>query len=74
MFAYNAKGPGFQPQSYVKPGIAVYARNPSTEEREASWDDRYRAGELAPWLRTLTAFPEDLGSISSTHRASHNYL
>jgi hypothetical protein len=31
-------------------------------------------GEVAQWLRALTTFPEDLGSISSTHMAAHNCL
>jgi hypothetical protein len=32
------------------------------------------AGEMTQWLRALTAFPEDLGSIPSTHMAAHNCL
>jgi hypothetical protein len=31
------------------------------------------AGEMVQWLRALTALPEDLGSIPSTH-IFHNYL
>jgi hypothetical protein len=30
------------------------------------------AGEMAQWLRALAAFPEDLDSISSIHRAAYN--
>jgi hypothetical protein len=30
------------------------------------------AGEMAQQLRALTALPEDLGSIPSTHMAAHN--
>ena len=33
-----------------------------------------RAGEMAQWLKALTALPEDPGSILSTHIAAHNYL
>ena len=32
------------------------------------------AGEMAQWLRALTALPEDPGSILSTHMAAHNCL
>ena len=32
------------------------------------------AGEMAQRLRALTAFPEDLGSIPSSHMAAHNCL
>jgi hypothetical protein len=32
------------------------------------------AGEVAHWLRALAALPEELGSISNTHMAAHNYL
>ena len=32
------------------------------------------AGEMAQWLRALTAPPEDLGSIPSTHMAAHSCL
>jgi hypothetical protein len=31
-------------------------------------------GEMAQWLRTPAALLEDLGLISSTHIAAHNYL
>ena len=34
----------------------------------------WRAGEMAQWLRALTAPPEDPGSIPSTHMAAHNCL
>jgi len=27
---------------------------------------------MAQWLRALDALPEDLGSISSTHKEAHN--
>jgi hypothetical protein len=32
------------------------------------------AGEMAEWLRSLAALPEDPGLISSTHMAANNYL
>ena len=31
-------------------------------------------GEMAQWLRALTALSEDPGSIPSTHMAAHNCL
>jgi hypothetical protein len=32
------------------------------------------AGELAHWLRTLVAFPEDPGSVLSTYMAPGDFL
>ena len=32
------------------------------------------SGEVAQWLRGLTALPEDPGSIPSTHMDTHNCL
>jgi hypothetical protein len=33
-----------------------------------------RAGEMAQWLRALTALPEVLSSIPSNHLVAHNHL
>ena len=33
-----------------------------------------RNGEMAQWLRALTAFPEVLRSIPSNHKVAHNHL
>jgi hypothetical protein len=33
-----------------------------------------RAGEVAEWLRALTALPEVLSSIPSNHMVAHNHL
>jgi len=33
-----------------------------------------RAGEMAQWLRALTALPEVLSSIPSNHMVAHNHL
>jgi hypothetical protein len=33
-----------------------------------------RAGEMAQWLRALTALPETLSSIPSNHMVAHNHL
>jgi hypothetical protein len=32
------------------------------------------AGEMAQWLRALTALPEVLSSIPSNHMVAHNHL
>ena len=32
------------------------------------------AGEMAQWLRALTALPEILSSIPSNHMVAHNHL
>jgi len=34
----------------------------------------FRAGEMAQWLRALTALPEVLSSIPSNHVVAHNHL
>jgi hypothetical protein len=35
---------------------------------------KYRAGEMAHWLRAPTAFPKVLSSIPSNHMVAHNHL
>jgi hypothetical protein len=35
---------------------------------------KLRAGEMAQWLRALTAFPEVLSPIPSNHMVAHNHL
>jgi hypothetical protein len=35
---------------------------------------QFGAGEMAQWLRALTALPEVLGSIPSNHMVAHNHL
>jgi hypothetical protein len=34
----------------------------------------FRAGEMAQWLRALTALPKILSSIPSNHMVAHNHL
>lgn len=46
---------------YVEPGFRVFKIF-------------YGAGEMAQWLSTLTALPEALGLIPSTHMAAQNCL
>jgi hypothetical protein len=35
---------------------------------------QFGVGEMAQWLKALTALPEVLSSIPSTHMVTHNYL
>jgi hypothetical protein len=35
---------------------------------------RNRAGEMAEWLRALSALPEFLSSIPRSHMVAHNHL
>jgi hypothetical protein len=47
------------------------------EEGKNEWHDKRRqegAGEMAQWLRALTAFPEVLSSNPSKHVVAHNHL
>jgi hypothetical protein len=37
-------------------------------------NDRGGTGEMAQWLRALTALPEVLNSIPSNHMVAHSYL
>jgi hypothetical protein len=50
----------------------------STENLQSYFQQNLRwwrgAGEMAQWLRALTALPEVLSSISSTHMVAHNHL
>jgi hypothetical protein len=34
----------------------------------------WRGGEMAQWVRALTALPEVLSSIPSNHMVAHNHL
>ena len=45
-------------------------RDYKLQSQEAVWG----AGEMAQWLRALTAPPEDPGSIPSTHMAARSCL
>jgi hypothetical protein len=40
----------------------------------ADQDVQLRAGEMAQWLRALTALPKVLSSIPSNHMVAHNHL
>jgi hypothetical protein len=42
--------------------------------RNSHTRETYWAGEMAQWLRALTALPEVLSSIPSNHVVAHNHL
>jgi len=50
----------------------VKQRSPVSEEKERK--EGRGAGEMAQWLRALTALPEDLSSNPSNHMVAHNHL
>jgi hypothetical protein len=35
---------------------------------------KFKAGEMAQWLRALSALPEDPGLTPSSHMAAYNHL
>jgi len=45
-----------------------------TEFRSSARTVCAAVGEMAQWLRALTAFPEVLSSIPSNHMVAHNHL
>jgi hypothetical protein len=45
-----------------------------SEQMEGGWRREGGAGEMAQWLRALTALPEVLSSIPSNHMVAHNHL
>jgi hypothetical protein len=63
--------------------VRATQRNPVTKKNEKSKNKQTRkkekkrkegAGEMAQWLRALTAFPEVLSSIPSNHIVAHDHL
>jgi hypothetical protein len=49
----------------------------SERERARERERRHcikRAGEMAQWLRALTALPKVLSSLPSNHKVAHNHL
>ena len=49
------------------------AKQKMQRERMSKTRDAVRP-EMARWLGVLVAFPEDMGSIPSSHMAAHNCL
>jgi hypothetical protein len=44
------------------------------KEKERNKQTMEVSGEMAQWLRALTALPEVLSSIPSNHMVAHNHL
>jgi hypothetical protein len=40
----------------------------------SAWATYFGVGEMAQWLRALTALPEVLSSIPSNHMVAHNHV
>jgi len=59
---------GVLDQYVLGPGLSLQHREGRRGEGE-----RKEAGEMVQWLRALAAFPEDSGSIPSTHMAAHSH-
>jgi hypothetical protein len=56
-------------------GVKHRFRDQVADRREKIRTLRNRgAGEMAQWLRALTALPEVLSSIPSIHMVAHNHL
>ena len=54
----------------------LYHKDMSLPKASFDWfkKELNRAGELAQWLRALTALPEVLSSIPSNHMVAHSHL
>jgi hypothetical protein len=52
---------------WYKPGTHAHAHTQAREKH-------LRAGEMAQWLRALTALLNVLSSIPSNHMVAHNHL
>jgi hypothetical protein len=50
------------------------ASSSKPREKRTSRKRNTRAGEMAQWLRALSALPEVLSSIPSNHMVAHNHL
>jgi len=58
--------------SYIQMLLRPNYRIKTTQSRQSK--DPYRAGEIAQWLRALTALSEVLSSNPSNHMVVHNHL
>jgi hypothetical protein len=48
--------------------------NPVSKKQKEKNKKKARAGEMAQWLRALSALPEVLSSNPSNHMVAHNHL
>jgi hypothetical protein len=62
-------GPQFQVTVYHRQGRYRARATLYPQLRSENW-----AGEMAQWLRALTALPEVLSSIPSSHMVAHDHL
>jgi hypothetical protein len=60
---------------------SLWGRSSVTDEgfgqartKSVKYKSKQGAGEMAQWLRALTALPKDLGSIPRTHMVAHSHL
>jgi hypothetical protein len=72
----QAKGLSKDPKTILNPSTRPGERHtpPKQTEKESLTNELKAAGEMAQWLRTLTALPEVLSSIPSSHMVAHNHL
>jgi hypothetical protein len=61
-------------RSYPKKDRGWGGREEGREGERKTETERERTGEMAQWLRTLTALPEVLSSVPSNHKVAHNHL
>jgi hypothetical protein len=54
--------------------IYIVSSGRAKNTKRNSVSKRNKAGEMAQWLRALTALPEVLSSIPSNHIVAHNHL
>ena len=55
-------------------GLHKITKNPKWITNVSCYPIKGGTREMTQLLRVLTAFPEYLGSVPSTHMAVHNYL
>ena len=65
---FQANGPKKQT------GVAIVISNKIDYHQKVIKEDGEGAGEMTQQLRTLTALPEVLSSISRNHMVAHNHL
>jgi hypothetical protein len=69
----------YNKESYFRAQILYVSGNSaevcfSVNRKGKNFTENVRTGEMAQWLRALTAFPEDPSSIPSNHMETHNHL
>jgi hypothetical protein len=54
--------------------VCMYVHHMHTVSLEPKESLKKGSGDMAQWLRALTALPEVLSSIPSNHMVAHNHL